>query len=138
LRTESTEPVCDALKQRQVPFIFYSGWPDPPSSRWSAAPFVSKPSAVPVIIGALKYALSADKRDILSPIAERGQNPNLLAIGKSVLDGEDRVARIERVIARLKAGGFDTSAAEALHATMTSSLNLMRDRLLLLASESEK
>jgi DNA-binding response OmpR family regulator len=133
--TDNAEPVCEALSEHQVPFIFYSGWPNRPSSRWNAVPFVSKPAQVPVIIGALKYALSAKKQDILSPIAEHGRNPNLVAIGRSILDGEERIARIASVIARLNAGGFDTSAAEALHATMTESLNVMRDHLRLLTSE---
>jgi DNA-binding NtrC family response regulator len=135
LYTDNAEPVCEALSEHQVPFIFYSGWPDRPSNRWSAVPFVSKPAQVPVIIGALKYALSASKLDILSRSPEHGRNPNLVAIGRSILAGEERITRIERVIARLKAGGFDTSAAEALHDTMIASLNVMRDHLRLLTSE---
>ena len=80
LRTENAEPVCAALSQRQVPFIFYAAWPDRSSNRWSAAPFVSKPAPVPVIIGALKYTLSATKHDILSPLAEHEDNPSRIAI----------------------------------------------------------
>jgi hypothetical protein len=88
-----------------------------------------------VIIGALKYALSADKQDIFSPFAAHGDVPNLVAIDQHIADGEERIARITRVIARLKVGGFDTCAAEALHATMTTSLSLMRGHQRLLASE---
>jgi len=80
-------------------------------------------------------ALSANKHDILSPLAEHGRDPNLIAIDQHIVDGEERIARIARVIARLTVGGFDTSAAEALHATMTASLNMMRDQRRLLASE---
>jgi hypothetical protein len=88
-----------------------------------------------VIIGALKYALSANKHDILSPLAEPGGDPSLIAIDQRIVDGEERIARITRVIARLQVGGFDMSAAEALHATMTKTLNRMRDYQRLLASE---
>jgi hypothetical protein len=88
-----------------------------------------------VIIGALKYALSADKHDILLPSAERGGAPNLIAIDQCIVDGEERIARITRVISRLQLSGFDTSAAEVLHATMIASLNVIRDQRRLLASE---
>jgi CheY-like chemotaxis protein len=136
LCSEDAEPVCDALSQRQVPFIFCTAWPDRTSSRWSAVPFVSQFTPVPAIIGALKFALSANKQDILSPLGEQsGVDPSLVAISKTILDGEKRIARVTRIIACLKAGGFDTSAAEALLATMTTSLNLMRDQRCLLASE---
>ena len=135
LCAENAEPVCDALSQRQVPFVFYTTSSDRSSSRWSAVPFVSKPAPDEVIIGALKYALSANKHDILSPLAEPGRDPSLIAIDQRIVDGEERIARIARVIARLTVGGFDTSAAEALHATMTASLNMMRDQRRLLASE---
>ena len=136
LRSEDAEPVCEALSQRQVPFIFCTARPNRTTSRWSAVPNVSKFAPVPAIIGALKYALSANKQDILSPLAEQsGVDPSLVAISKSILDGEERSARITRIIACLNAGGFDTSAAEALQVTMTASLNIMRDNRRLLASE---
>ena len=135
LRTENAEPVCDALSQRQVPFIFYTAYPDSSSKRWSAVPFVSKPAPDSVIIGALRYALSANKQHILSPLAEQEGDPNLIAIGQYIVDGEIRIARITRVIARLQAVGFDTSAAEVLLTTMTKALNRMRDHQRLWASE---
>jgi hypothetical protein len=94
--TENAEPVCDALSQREVPFIFYTAYPDSSSKRWSAVPFVSKPAPDSVIIGALKYPLSANKQDILSPLAEQEGDPNLIAIGQYIVDGEVRIARITR------------------------------------------
>jgi CheY-like chemotaxis protein len=135
LGTENAEPVCEALSQRRVPFVFYTASPDWSSSRWSAVPFVSKPAPDPVIIGALKYALSANKDDVLSPLAEYGRRPSLIGIDQCIVDGEERIARITRVISRLQLSGFDTSAAETLHARMTASLNIMRDHRRLLASE---
>jgi DNA-binding response OmpR family regulator len=135
LYTENAKPVCDALSQRQVPFIFYTTCSDRSSSRWRAVPFVSKPAADEVIIGALKYALSANKHDILSPLAEHGDDPSLIAIDQHIVDGEERIARITRVISRLQVGGFDTSTAETLRARMTATLNIMRDQRRLLASE---
>jgi DNA-binding response OmpR family regulator len=134
LGTENAEPVCEALSQRQVPFIFYTACPDWSLNRWCAAPFVTKPALDSVIIGALKYVVTANKHDTLSPLAEDGGNPTLIAIEQSIVDGEERVARIAHAIARLKAGGFDTSAAEALYETMTALLNLIRDQRRLLAS----
>jgi CheY-like chemotaxis protein len=113
LRTENAEPVCDALSERQVPFIFYTACPDRLSNRWSAAPLVSKPAPDSVIIGALKYVLCADKHDVLLPPAERGDAPNLIAIDQCIVEGEERISRISRIIARVKVGGFDTSAAES-------------------------
>ena len=94
LRTENAEPVCDALSQRQVPFIFYTACPDSASNRLSAAPLLIKPAPDSVIIGALKYALSANKHDILSPLAEPGGDPSLIAIDQRIVDGEERIARI--------------------------------------------
>ena len=121
--------------RERIPPFAPTGSPDRPSSRWSAAPLVSKPAApVPVIIGAPKYALSADKHDVLLPLTEHGRDLNLIAINQCIVDGKERIARITRVIARLQAGGFDTSAAESLHATMIVSLNVMRDHRRLLAS----
>jgi hypothetical protein len=90
------------------------------------------------MIGALKYVFCANKHHVLSPLAEQlehGGDPNLIALEQCIVDGEERVSRITRVIARLRVGGFDTSAAEALHLTMTASLNVMRDHRRLLASE---
>jgi hypothetical protein len=55
-----------------------------------------------VIIGALEYALSANEHDILSPLAEHGPDPNLIAIDQHIVDGEERIDRITRIIARLK------------------------------------
>src|SRR5262249_43574350 len=36
LGTENAEPVCEALSQRQVPFVFYTACSDRSSNRWSA------------------------------------------------------------------------------------------------------
>jgi hypothetical protein len=52
---------------------------------------------------------------------------NLIAIDQCIVDGEEPISRITRVIVRLKVAGFDTSASEALRATMTETLNVMRD-----------
>ena len=84
LRTENAEPVCDALSERQVPFIFYTACPDWLAGRWTAAPFVSKPAPGPVIVGALKYALSASKHDLLSPLVEHGRDQNHNAIDQRI------------------------------------------------------
>ena len=81
---EDAEPVCDALSRRQVPFIFYTACPDWLAGRWTAAPFVSKPAPGPVIVGALKYALSASKHDLLSPLVEHGRDQNHNAIDQRI------------------------------------------------------
>jgi response regulator RpfG family c-di-GMP phosphodiesterase len=37
LGAEEADPLCEALGQRHVPFLFYTGQPDTPSERWPAA-----------------------------------------------------------------------------------------------------
>lgn len=48
-------PLSSALRQRQVPFVFYTGNPDPLHDRWPTAPVIGKPATAAAIVGAIKY-----------------------------------------------------------------------------------
>jgi len=128
---DDAEPVCDALARRGVPFVFYTGRADAPWRRWAEAPFVVKPARSAVIVGAIKYAISADKQDVLS----FSDHPKLITIDQRIADGEERIVRIKGIISRLEATGLDMSVAKALLVTMTTSLALMRDHRRLMASK---
>lgn len=43
LGQQEADPICEALDRRQVPFVFYTGNPDPLRDRWPAAPVIGKP-----------------------------------------------------------------------------------------------
>jgi hypothetical protein len=71
--------------------------------------------------GAIKYAISADKRDILSSNSDEA-DAKVRRAEQRIADGEERVARIRGLIARLRPRGFDKSVADKLLVTMTESL----------------
>jgi DNA-binding response OmpR family regulator len=52
-------PLCGRLKERDVPFIFYSGFADQ-LDRWPDAVLVSKPSCAEAIVGAVTAVLDRD------------------------------------------------------------------------------
>ena len=126
------EPVCEALVQHQVPFVFYTAQSAAVCKRWAAFPVVTKPAAAAAIVGAIKYTLAADKRDLLSSTSA---DPTIVNFDQHITDGEERIARISRLIRRLQKSGFDMSAAEKLVVTMRASVELIRDHHRLLASE---
>ena len=124
LGSEDGYAVCQALSRRNIPFIFHTTHAARPLTDWPGAPIVAKPASAEAIVGALKYVLSADKRDIIPAPQSREGNANIL--DQHILDEEERLKRIRGVITRLAAGGFDTSAAENLLATMAKSLDRVR------------
>ena len=63
---DNARQICDELERRGVPFVFFTGQADAASPRWRSIPIVEKPAMPEAIVGAIKYAISADKRDILS------------------------------------------------------------------------
>jgi DNA-binding response OmpR family regulator len=132
LGNDDAEPVCETLARHQVPFVFYTGQSAAVRKRWAASPVVTKPAAAAAIVGAIKYTLAADKRDLLSSISA---DPTIVNFDQHIADGEERIVRIRRLIRRLQKSGFDTSAAENLVATMSASVELIRDHRRLLASE---
>lgn len=117
LATGSAEAVCEKLAHRNVPFIFYTGAVAEPPARFAAAPLIPKPAPPPTILGALRYALSADPRDIVAPLQAA---PDLL---RAIRDGEERIERVRALIARLEALGSDTSAAQRLLASLHNALD---------------
>lgn len=129
LGQQEADAVCEALERRQVPFVFYTGVPSAPYDRWPAAPVIGKPAKAAAIIGAVKYVVSAERRDILSP------DPRIITADQRIAEGEERIERVRSLIARLQSAGFDTSVAHNLLVTMIQSLDLMRDHSRLLASE---
>lgn len=46
---EIADPVCEALDQRQVPFVFYTGAPETPQKRWPTVPIIGKPATAAAI-----------------------------------------------------------------------------------------
>jgi len=126
LGAEEADPLCEALGQRQVPFVFYTGQPDAPSARWPTAPVIGKPATAKAIVGAVKYVTTADRRDVLYRKSQKDHDPKVLTPDQHIADGEERIARVSCLITRLEAGGFDTSVARKLLATMTEGLDLMR------------
>src|SRR5262245_8308397 len=54
LGAADAEKICEALSQRQMPFIFLTGTPAEVLERWPGVPTVSKPATGPRIVGALK------------------------------------------------------------------------------------
>ena len=113
------------LSHRNIPFVFHTAHAARPLTQWPGAPIVAKPASAAAIVGALKYVLSADNRDIIPVPPSREGNAKVL--DQHILDGEERLKRIRGVITRLAAGGFDTSAAENLLAIMTKTLDHLRD-----------
>ena len=73
-----------------------------------------------------------DKNDLLSSIST---DPTIANVDQRIADGEDRIARIKRLVARLQKSNFDTSAAEQLLVTMSASIALMFDHRRLLTSD---
>jgi DNA-binding response OmpR family regulator len=123
---EDAEPVCEALCRRKVPFVFFTGFSARLVSRWPAAPFVMKPAAPTAIIGALKFALSEETRGIMLEPQRGQEDPSVARIDNLILEAEERIERMRRAIARLRAMGFDNSAAEGVLVTMVGIVENLR------------
>jgi len=123
--SENAEPVCEALMRREVPFIFFTGVTGPLSERWSATPVLPKPTAPKAIIGALKFVLSPDVRDIIVK-RQRDDTAKLVRIDQAISEGEERIERMRCSISQLASFGADTSVAETVVATMTDLVENMR------------
>lgn len=134
LGAEKADPVCEALDRRQVPFILYTGNPETAQDRWPTAPIIGKPASAAAIVGAIKYIISADRRDILfSPSQDEAK---VIPAERHLLDGEQRILRIKCLLTRLEGRGFDMSVAHKFLATITESLDLMRRHHTLMASQN--
>jgi hypothetical protein len=124
--SDDAEPVCAALSRRKVPFIFFTGLAERLPGRWQATPVVQKPARPETIIGALKFVLLPETRDIIAARPSFSGVERLARIDRTIAEGEDRVLRIRTCIAKLKTAGWDTSAAESLFRTMTEIIENMR------------
>jgi len=134
LGNEDAWPLCDALRLRRVPFVFYTGQPDAATARWQSIPVVDKPTTSSIIVGAIQFAISAESHNTGSSISDEA-NAKVRSADQRIADGEERIARIRRLIVRLQATGFDTSIAEKLVITMTDSLYFMHNHRRLVASK---
>jgi len=124
--SNNADPVCEALTRREVPFIFFTGLSGALPERWVATPIVPKPAAPETIIGALKFALSPEAREIIVRSQRGDDNQKLAQIEQAISEGEERIVRVRRCIARLASIGADTSAGERVVATMAKVLENMR------------
>ena len=134
LGDEDADSVCEALSRRQVPFVFYTGRSDT-RERWPAAPVIQKPATPEAIVGAVKYVLSADRRDIFCSATLHPDDTKVMSAERRVAEGEERIFRMRCLLTRLQERGFETSAAQELLAIMTKSLDLMRGQRRLMASQ---
>jgi DNA-binding response OmpR family regulator len=124
--SDDADPVCEALIRREVPFIFFTGMSGVLPQRWVATPIVEKPAAPETIIGALKFVLSPEAREIVVRSQRGADNQRLAQIEQAISEGEDRIVRVRRCIARLASTGADTSAGERVVVTMAKALENMR------------
>jgi len=123
--SNDADPVCEALARRDVPFIFFTGLSGALPEKWAATPIVPKPAAPETIIGALKFVLSPEAREIVVR-SQRGDVDGMLArIDQAISEGEERIMLVRRCIARLASTGADTSAGERVVATMAKVLESM-------------
>jgi CheY-like chemotaxis protein len=120
--TEDGKVVCEPLRRRSVPFIFFTGTMQKPFSRWPMSPVVQKPAAASTIVGALKFVLAAG-----IPTANGNDADETVArLDKTIFEGEERIERMRRCIRRLEARGFDTSAGVEVINTMTKVIDNKR------------
>ena len=123
---EDAEPVCETLTRREVPFIFFTGLSGALPERWAAMPIVPKPARAETIIGALKFVLSPETREILVRSQCDEDHRKFAQLERAISEGEERIQRMRRCIARLASAGADTSAGERVVATMMAVLENMR------------
>jgi response regulator RpfG family c-di-GMP phosphodiesterase len=115
---DHAEPICEALNRRAVPFIFFTGVSAPLSQRWRMTPLVSKPAKPEIIVGALRFVLSPDAREIIVASQTRTEDIQRISrIDHVIAQAEERIARMRRGIEWLAASGADTSAAKQVVAT---------------------
>ena len=136
--SDNADPVCEALTRREVPFIFFTGLSGALPERWAATPIVPKPAAPETIIGALKFVLSPEAREIVLRSQRGDGDPNLARIEEAISAGEERIMLVRRCIARLASTGADTSVGERVVATMAKVLDNMRAHRQLSANLSSK
>jgi DNA-binding response OmpR family regulator len=123
---ENAEPICEVLNRRAVPFIFFTGLAAQLSSRWATTPIVSKPAAPEQILGALRFVLSPETREIIVSSQRNDDRDRLARIDRIISEGEERLVRMRRCISQLANSGADTSAAQAVLATTAELVEKLR------------
>src|SRR5262249_12647523 len=94
---EDAEPVCEALTRREVPFIFFTGLCAALPERWAATPIVPKPAIAETIIGAIKFVVSPEMRDIIVR-SQRSDSRNFGQLDQAIFQGEERIMRCGAVL----------------------------------------
>lgn len=123
LGNESVEPVCNYLQELRVPFIFATGYHNPPSPRWEPVPRISKPYSTGDIVQGIWRALVRGTPPAVENVARITRLRQLIA------EAESRIWRHQELIERLEARGLDTASADELLMLMNTSLGLLRDGL---------
>jgi len=124
---ENADSVCETLARREVPFIFFTGLSGALPERWAAMPIVPKPARAETIIGALKFVLSPEMREIRVRSQRTDDDRRKFSqLEQAISEGEARIMGVQRCIERLASTGADTSAGERVVAAMTAVLENMR------------
>jgi len=124
--TENADPICEALNRHDVPFIFFTGLAGQLSSRWAATPIVLKPAEPERILGALKFVLSPETREIIVSSQRKDDSDWLGRIDRIISESEERLERMRRSITQLANSGADTTAALAVLATTAELVEKLR------------
>ena len=87
--SNDADPVCEALIRRDVPFIFFTGLSAALPKRWAAMPIVSTPAPPEIIIGALKFVLAPEAREIVVRAQRDGDESRKFAqLEQAISEGE--------------------------------------------------
>src|SRR5262245_4123098 len=93
----NADSVCDALTRRDAPSIFFTGLSGALPQRWAATPIVLKPAAPKTIIGALRFVLSPEAREILVRSQRGGDDSAKFArLERAISEGDERFMRVRR------------------------------------------
>jgi hypothetical protein len=98
LGEHDAEPICETLNRREVPFNFFYWFGRVAVATLWATPVVPKPANPAEIIGALKFVLCPDTRNIIVR-SQRGE------------EDHNGLARIDHVLLRPKSGSHVWAAA---------------------------
>lgn len=116
----SVEPACTSLLGKNIPFVIYTGL----TFTSNLAPAVHKPARDETLIGAIKFAITANTDELDGggvPLAPTAEATNLIQ------QGEARIERLRTISARLARNGYDMSSSDELIRVMTGSLCLLNE-----------
>ena len=115
---DSVDPICAALDQRWVPFLFLTGDGGASVQKWSPAPSLPKPFVGQALIdGVVKILVTG--RDAIDLT-------NTARLDLIILRAQIRLARQERSAGQLTGKGQDTRSANSLLRIMGESVVLLQ------------